>query len=107
MRILYVIGLKVANEADYHCNRDMNSILNSWASPLGTNWFYGLGGLLFAVVVIWSVIWKGLALWKSAREGSKVWFIVFLIVNTLGILEILYLYVFSKKKGMGGAGMGA
>jgi hypothetical protein len=42
-------------------------------------------------VIIWSVVWKGLALWKSAREGSKVWFVVLLVVNTLGILEILYL----------------
>lgn len=41
---------------------------------------------------------EGLALWKSARKDSKIWFIVFLVVNTLGILEILYLYVFSKKK---------
>jgi methionyl-tRNA synthetase len=59
---------------------------------------FGLGGgIILALLVIWSIIWKGLALWKSAREGSKVWFVVLLIVNTIGILEILYLYVFSKK----------
>jgi hypothetical protein len=58
----------------------------------------GWGGeVLFAILIIWSISWKGLALWKSARQESKVWFIVFLIVNTLGILEILYLYIFSKK----------
>jgi|YelNatPaOPRAMG01_1025707.scaffolds.fasta_scaffold108022_2 hypothetical protein len=57
----------------------------------------GWGGeVLFAILILWSIAWKGLALWKSAREESKVWFIVFLIVNTLGILEILYLYIFSK-----------
>lgn len=59
----------------------------------------GLGGILFAAVVIWSVVWKGLALWRAAREGSKPWFVALLIINTLGILEILYLYVFSKKGG--------
>jgi hypothetical protein len=48
-------------------------------------------------VVIWSLVWKGLALWKAARAGSKPWFIVLLIVNTVGILEILYIYVFSRK----------
>ena len=58
------------------------------------------GGILLFVVVVWSIVWKGLALWKSARASSKVWFVVFLIVNTLGILEILYLYVFSKKKSL-------
>jgi hypothetical protein len=57
-----------------------------------------LGGFLLALFVIWSIAWKGLALWKAAREGSKVWFVVLLLVNTAGILEILYLYVFSKKK---------
>ncbi len=60
-------------------------------------WFGAIGGVLLALIVIWSIIWKGLALWKSAREGSRVWFVVLLIVNTVGILDILYLYVFSKK----------
>lgn len=51
---------------------------------------------LFAAVV-WSLVWKGLALWKAARRGENVWFVALLVINTLGILEILYLYVFSKK----------
>ncbi len=42
--------------------------------------------------------WKGVALWKAARNSDTVWFIVLLIVNTLAILEILYIFVFSKKK---------
>lgn len=49
-------------------------------------------------VAVWSMFWKGLALWRSARLGSKKWFIVLLVLNTVGILEILYLYVFSKKR---------
>lgn len=52
---------------------------------------------LLVVALVWSLIWKGIALWKAARNNSKVWFIVLLIVNTFGILEILYIYVFSKK----------
>jgi phosphoglycerol transferase MdoB-like AlkP superfamily enzyme len=44
----------------------------------------------------WSLFWKGLALWKSARRGKNWWFIILLIVNTLGLLEILYLFVFSR-----------
>ena len=69
----------------------------NFIAPLGTGWFSGSGVLVLVIVVIWTIIWKGLALWKAAREGSKPWFVVLLIVNTLGILEILYLYVFSKK----------
>ena len=52
----------------------------------------------FIVLMIWSVIWKGLALWKAAQQGDKYWFIALLVINTVGILEILYIYIFSKKK---------
>ena len=56
----------------------------------------GINPYLLAAIIIWVVIWKGWALWKAARKGSKVWFIVLLVVNTIGILEILYIYVFSE-----------
>lgn len=49
------------------------------------------------VVLVWSLVWKGIALWKAARQGSKPWFIVLLIVNTVGILEIIYIFFVSKK----------
>ena len=52
----------------------------------------------FLAVAVWTIIWKGMALWKSANKGSKPWFIVFLVINTLGILEILYIYVFSEHR---------
>ena len=51
---------------------------------------------LLTLLAIWSVFWKGLALWRSARKTSKYWFVALLVINTLGILEILYLFVFSK-----------
>lgn len=54
--------------------------------------------ILFVTIAFWCVIWKGIALWKAARNGSKVWYIVMLVVNTVGILEILYIFLFSKKK---------
>jgi hypothetical protein len=47
---------------------------------------------------LWTLPWKGLALWKSARLQKKWWFIAFLVVQTLGLLEILYIFIFSKKK---------
>lgn len=53
---------------------------------------------LIILLFIWTLIWKGLALWKSARLSQKWWFVVLLLVNTFGILEILYLRVFSRKK---------
>jgi len=54
--------------------------------------------LLLAVIVIWSGVWKIMALWKAARKNHIVWFIVLALVNTIGILEILYLFVFSEMK---------
>ena len=54
---------------------------------------------LFVVLSIaWTLPWKGVALWKSARNKHLVWFIVMLIVNTLAILEIIYIFGFSKRK---------
>ena len=57
-------------------------------------WAFGI----LVVILIWSSVWKFLALWKSARKGSVVWFIIFALVNTIGILEILYIFVFSEIK---------
>lgn len=59
--------------------------------------FAGFGSILI-LLFIWSAVWKGIALWKSARLNHLGWFIAFMIVNTAGILEILYIYIFSKPK---------
>ncbi len=53
--------------------------------------------IIFILLVVWSITWKGLALWKSARLSDKWWFIALLVINTIGILEILYLFIFSKR----------
>jgi len=55
---------------------------------------------IFAILIIavWSAIWKIFALWKAARKGSWPWFIVLFLFNTIGILEILYIYAFSEMK---------
>lgn len=50
------------------------------------------------VLLIWSLIWKGLALWKSARNKHLVWFIFILITNAVGILSIVYLIIYRKRK---------
>jgi hypothetical protein len=58
----------------------------------------GVPLFLLAAALIWSLVWKAIALWKSARLNQPVWFIVILIMNTLGILDILYIFLFSKIK---------
>lgn len=52
---------------------------------------------LILFLVTWSIAWKGLALWHAARCRQTAWYIVLLVVNTLGILEIVYLAFFRKK----------
>jgi hypothetical protein len=56
----------------------------------------GISLWLLIIIVIWSIVWKLIALWKSARKNHIVWFILLAIVNTVGILEILYVYIFSE-----------
>lgn len=51
----------------------------------------------FYLIVAWAVIWKGIALWHAARNKQLVWYIALLIINTVGILEIVYLIFFRKK----------
>ena len=61
-----------------------------------TNFPNFTGWLLFPLIV-WSLYWKGRALWKSAKKGQKVWFVFFLVINTVGILEIIYLLFLSDR----------
>ena len=53
---------------------------------------------LFIVVMLWTIIIKGYALWHAARNGQKEWFIALLVINTLGILELVYLIWFRSDK---------
>ena len=57
-----------------------------------------LSYILLGIAIVWVMPWKAVALWRSARNGSVPWFIVLLVFNTLGILEILYIFWFGKKK---------
>ena len=51
------------------------------------------------VISLWAVPWKGVALWKAAQNKDKVWFIILFLFNTMAILEILYIFIFSKDRG--------
>jgi len=73
-----------------------------WWSGIGTigamEWW--MGSFVF-IAIVWELFWKSIALWKAARNGQRYWFVGLLILNTLGILPILYIYVFQKgKKGI-------
>jgi len=53
---------------------------------------------VFILIGIWDAVWKAIALWKSGRNSQLAWFVVLFIFNTAGILPILYIVFFQKKK---------
>ncbi|MBW2991413.1 hypothetical protein KY348_06965 [Candidatus Woesearchaeota archaeon] len=58
-----------------------------------------LGGLIvLTIVMIWTLIWTAIALWKSAKNNQIAWFIVLFIFNTMGLLELIYLAFFQRNK---------
>lgn len=54
--------------------------------------------LITTIATIWVLPWKGWALWLAGRRGEKWWFIALLILNTLAILEIIYIFAIAKRK---------
>ncbi len=73
--------------------------IHSW----GGHWpiLLGFGVAVGLAALAWTLFWKGMALWKAARNREMGWFFALLIINTMGILEILYIYFFSKNKSRG------
>jgi hypothetical protein len=64
-----------------------------WGMPEWAIW-------TIVILGVWSAIWKALALYRAGTRHSKVWFVVLFLVNTAGILEIFYLFYFSKLAGV-------
>jgi hypothetical protein len=54
--------------------------------------------IALVLVYLWSLVWKGLALWQASQNKEKIWFVCLLVINTAGILEIIYLFMISKEK---------
>jgi len=53
--------------------------------------------IILLLLAIWTIPWKGYALWLAVKRNQKAWFIVLLILNTVGILEIFYVFKVVKK----------
>lgn len=68
------------------------------------NWLQSPNFTAFLIIIvsIWSAVWKGLALWKAVKKDQKYWFIALIaltfVINTFGIVEIIYLAFFQKKE---------
>lgn len=53
--------------------------------------------IIYAIIA-WTLPWKGIALWKAAKNNNKAWFIILFLVNTLAMLDIIYIVFFGKEK---------
>ncbi len=53
--------------------------------------------VLIGVLAVWEMIWKGMALWRSAQSKQAAWFVAILIINTVGVLPIFYLLTHRDK----------
>ncbi len=62
---------------------------------MATFWMDNIG--LVIVLMIWVLPWKGYALWIAAQKRHKGWFIALLLLNTLAILDIYYIFYVTKK----------
>lgn len=58
----------------------------------------GAGFIFLILALIWEMIWKGIALWYAARNDHLGWYVAILVVNSLGILPMIYLILYAKKK---------
>jgi Family of unknown function (DUF5652) len=76
-------------------------------TPVGEHVFFGAAesafgfgaaalAALFLVIALWSLAWKTLAVWHAARNKQRLWMIALLLINTVGVLEIIYLAWFRK-----------
>jgi hypothetical protein len=52
---------------------------------------------LFIIIMLWVLPWKIYSLWVSARNGHKGWFVALILVNSIGILDIIYIFAVAKK----------
>lgn len=60
--------------------------------------FAEYGTMVVLLLMLWTLPWKGVSMWRAARNGHMKWFVALLLINSLAILDIIYIVWFSKKK---------
>lgn len=53
---------------------------------------------IIVLLAIWSLFWKGYALWRAGRNKQSIWFTVLFIFESIGLLPMIYLKFFQKKR---------
>lgn len=63
-------------------------MMNYWGNRNSFDWHFF--GFLIPLTLL-DLVLRGFALWKSARRDQNIWFIALLVVNSVGILPLIYL----------------
>jgi len=64
-----------------------------------TNFLTSTEGVLTVLFLsVWTLVWKGVALYHAGKNRQKVWFVVLLLLNDLGILSMIYLRWFQRQR---------
>ena len=75
----------------------MLEFLNGLSIGEYTGWLL----VLLIVIALWKLIWYGLALYKTIEKKQKSWFVVLFaaafLLNDLGILAIIYLWIIRER----------
>ena len=54
--------------------------------------------VVLILIALWTIPWKGVALWHAAKRGEFWWFIVMLVLNDLALLELFYVLYWTRRK---------
>lgn len=57
---------------------------------------YGWLMPVLIILIIWDMVWKLIAMWKAGRNNHLIWFILIALLNTLGVLPIIYILIHRK-----------
>lgn len=51
-----------------------------------------------APLILWTLLWKALALWKAGRNKQPGWFITLFLMQTIGVLDLVYILFFQRQR---------
>jgi hypothetical protein len=52
---------------------------------------------IIILLAIWEAAWKALALWRAAKNNQPGWFVLLIVVNSVGVLPIIYIIIHKNK----------
>ena len=58
---------------------------------------HATGNLILVLITLWTLLWKCYSVWIAAKNGDKKWFAALVIFNTVGILDMIYVFKIAKK----------